>query len=422
MFDVGFGDCFLLTFHYSTTKKHLLIDFGTTRQSKDYMKAVAREIANRCSGKLDAVVATHRHRDHLSGFQTDQSGESSGEIIAGLKPSLVSMTWTEDPELESDATGPIDANEDEHRLFVRSLASMQRIAERAKLAAKQAKKKKRYSISSELEDLAEINISNKSALVNLLNMHQPDGEIEFLHYGKHSKLNQVFRGVKFHVLGPPTVDQSKQVKRQRAKDKDEYWHLANYWRLIEKSLASESTSSPFSKKYRKSVPSSAKWLVDKMKDPSAAELLRITRVMDRAINNSSIILLIELHGTKLLFPGDAQIESWEYVLNGPESQRNRELLADCYVYKVGHHGSLNGTPKSLWNLLDRRRDVGGSGDLTCLLSSRIGVHGKAQNGTEVPRNKLVQAIKAGSDLLTTDYGSKTKLTDSEPYVLEIDFV
>ena len=31
-----------------------------------------------------------------------------------------------------------------------------------------------------------------------------------------------------------------------------------------------------------------------------------------------------------------------------------ELLRDVNLYKVGHHGSLNATPKSLWNLFEKK--------------------------------------------------------------------
>jgi hypothetical protein len=30
VYNVGFGDCFLLTFHYPARDRHLLIDFGST--------------------------------------------------------------------------------------------------------------------------------------------------------------------------------------------------------------------------------------------------------------------------------------------------------------------------------------------------------------------------------------------------------
>ena len=420
MYHVGFGDCFLLTFHYSTIDRHLLIDFGTTRQSKEYMAKIANDIKSRCNGKIDAVLVTHRHKDHLSGFKSDGSGASSGDIIASLKPDLVSMTWTEDPELDRTAIGPVQ--DDEKLSFVASLKSMERIAERSMVVAQTVKKEKRFAISSELEDLSEINIANKSALTSLLNMTKPKGDLEFLHNGSKTKLNPLFRGVKFHVLGPPTVDQWSKVKWQKSKDKNEYWHLANYWQLLERSFEDgKSSSKLFAKRFITKIPSSAKWLVDHMKDPTAVDLLRISRIMDNAINNTSIILVIELWGMKMLFPGDAQIESWDYVLNGPQAKRNRELLSDVEIYKVGHHGSLNATPKTLWNLLINRKDKDGNGNLISLLSSRLNVHGKAKNGTEVPRHKLVKALKKGSELIAAPYKTETKFKELDYSDLEIEF-
>src|SRR5262249_47303850 len=73
MYQVGFGDCFLLTFKYSKDKKqdkHVLVDFGTTAQPDALMVEIANDIAKVTGGKLTAVVATHRHRDHISGFAT----------------------------------------------------------------------------------------------------------------------------------------------------------------------------------------------------------------------------------------------------------------------------------------------------------------------------------------------------------------
>src|SRR6188474_470739 len=73
-YDVGFGDCFLLTFQYADDAKHLLIDFGSTRLPAgktgkgNYLERIAAQIKADCGGKLTAVVATHRHKDHISGF------------------------------------------------------------------------------------------------------------------------------------------------------------------------------------------------------------------------------------------------------------------------------------------------------------------------------------------------------------------
>src|SRR5215469_18921955 len=104
MYNVGFGDCFLLTFHYTKAQRddakaerHVLVDFGSAAApryaAKDYMRRIAQDIRQQTRGKLHIVVATHRHRDHISGFATD--GEGTGKLIAGCDPDHVILPWTE---------------------------------------------------------------------------------------------------------------------------------------------------------------------------------------------------------------------------------------------------------------------------------------------------------------------------------------
>src|SRR3984885_8383923 len=56
---------------------------------------------------------------------------------------------------------------------------------------------------------------------------------------------------------------------------------------------------------------------------------------------------------KLLFPGDAQIENWQFAL---QQNKYRSLLSSVNLYKVGHHGSRNATPKSLWKLFKNKSE------------------------------------------------------------------
>jgi glyoxylase-like metal-dependent hydrolase (beta-lactamase superfamily II) len=74
MYRHGLGDCFLLTFPRKEQDPfHMLIDFGALNRDSKHMLKFAEEIeqaTRTASGRsrLDLIVATHEHKDHLSGF------------------------------------------------------------------------------------------------------------------------------------------------------------------------------------------------------------------------------------------------------------------------------------------------------------------------------------------------------------------
>lgn len=89
-YQVGFGDCFLLRFTYSDqSSRHILIDFGTTGLPKgaadSHLLLIAKDIEAQCGGQLDAVVATHRHADHISGFATAANGNGPGDVTRAVR-------------------------------------------------------------------------------------------------------------------------------------------------------------------------------------------------------------------------------------------------------------------------------------------------------------------------------------------------
>jgi len=137
-YQVGFGDCFLLTWHYKSGLKHVLIDFGSNGSPKNgppnLLKTVAQDIKAECGGKLHAVVVTHRHKDHLAGFATSPNGKGPGDVIRALKPDVVVQPWTEDPKAKPDAkrpTGPVGGVPG----FAAMLLDMQRVSQEVMVEA-----------------------------------------------------------------------------------------------------------------------------------------------------------------------------------------------------------------------------------------------------------------------------------------------
>jgi len=66
--------------------------------------------------------------------------------------------------------------------------------------------------------------------------------------------------------------------------------------------------------------------------------------IDRAANNTSVVLELEWRGWRLLFPGDAELKSWWMM-------HQRRQLRPVHFLKVSHHASRNGTPGE--DLLDK---------------------------------------------------------------------
>lgn len=420
-YQVGFGDCFLLTFHYPPrgTKpafdRHVLIDFGSTALPKNapanYMVRVAKDIATECGGKLHAVVATHRHADHISAFAPDPDGEGSGDIIRALRPDVVVQPWTEDPDAEKDAVKPTAAH-DPGAAHLRALASMNAFAASVLKESRQLQGKLGARRLAQLAFLGEDNLKNADAVKNLMTM---GGKNFYVYHGSRSGLEKVLPGVKIHVLGPPTLEQSSAIRKQRATDEDEFWHFQAA--AGDRFAAVGARLFPRAATYRKGQrpPPFARWLIPRMLSVRAEQLLEIVRILDVQMNNTSAILLFETTNRKLLFPGDAQLENWLYALKeSPRATDICNLLADVDLYKVGHHGSLNATPKSLWRLFKQKGPKTKPGRLQTVVSTKEGKHGSVDKDTEVPREKLVTALSSDSDYHTTQTVAQSKLKMTLP--------
>ena len=401
VYQVGFGDCFLLTFHYpSDEKRHVLIDFGSTGQPEEagdkLMVRVAEDIRDHCGGKLNAVVATHRHKDHISGFARTKDGDGPGDIIRGCEPDVVIQPWTEDPKARPDAKGARSQEIQSRKGFVTALMDMHAIAEMVLKEISRPGLKLNADVKQQLAFLGEDNLSNRSAVENLMTMGK---RRHYVYYGSKSGLEEVLPGVNTRVLGPPTVKQSKAVLKQRSKDPDEFWHLQKAAGELASDLKRDRNKLfPDADTFKEFTPPQTRWLVRKMRNLRGEQMLEIVRALDKVMNNTSIILLFEAGDKRLLFPGDAQIENWSYAL---DKEADKKLLKRVNFYKVGHHGSLNATPKTLWNLFDNRSEEETSNRLQTVVSTMVGKHGHEDKGTEVPRIKLVEELKKQSTYFST---------------------
>lgn len=402
MYNVGFGDCFLFTFRYPASaqiaERHMLVDFGSSAAPrygpKDYMQRVAEDIARQSKGKLHVLAATHRHLDHISGFATDRNGP--GKTIAALQPDHVILPWTEDPNAAPDAT-KASASEFSSKTarmrarFLGTLEDLHRVAAVAgRLSANPGLGGR--DTRAQLQFLGDENLKNRSAVENLMRMGER-GRAHYVNAGM--TLNSLLPGVNITVLGPPTLEQSNSIRTERARDPQEFWQFCNFWASRLGAVKARSAT----RTELAAMPPSIRWFVQQTTRIHADQMLELVRELDTVLNNTSLILLLEAGNRKLLLPGDAQIENWAFALGNPEWRR---LLADVNLYKVGHHGSLNATPKSLWALFRHKGDEQQPDRLATLCSTRSGKHGSAKSGTEVPRRVLVEELRSRSAFASTE--------------------
>jgi ribonuclease BN (tRNA processing enzyme) len=419
-YNVGFGDCFLLTFFYGDDKtRDVLIDFGSTQRSpvgpEGGMLEIAEKIREDCGGKLDMVVATHRHADHISGF-----GEKPGEVIASLKPELVVQPWTEDPDLEPDAKAPAGAEGDraDAPSLVSRLAGMQAVAKALldEVPRLEASPSVRMSVRQQLAFLGETNLANKAAVNNLMTMGQR--KPVYASFGTELEIADLLPGVGLEVLGPPTLEQSEAIAEQRDTDPDEFWHLAASAGATAGAGADRPPPLfPDADILREGLHQEARWVIPEIQRMRSEEMLAIVRSLDSALNNTSLILLFEVGDTRLLFPGDAQIENWSYALKTVSNHEEiQERLATASFYKVGHHGSLNATPKTLWNAFQRVSEEATPDRLATMVSSLAGKHGSEDRGTEVPRKVLLAELESKSNFHDTE-----KLESADKFWDDVEF-
>jgi hypothetical protein len=380
-YDVGFGDCLLISITYQKkidgrSTRQILIDFGSNKYAPRAgdLRPIAERIRSDSDGKLDVLVLTHRHRDHLSGFDPT----TGGPIVAGLRPDLVLRPWTEVP---AGGAGLLSAAEQD---VLSALAAANSVA--TELTAIQFGGR-RSTIESSLVGLAGLQLRNQDAM-DLLDGLATTGSGRYLRYGDTVELPMV-PGITVHVLGPPDPAVWPRVRGEAAES-------AEYWLGV--GAAAIPSIQAASRRQEPSVaggnpswdhllePGPVRWLVDRLDEHQPRSTLRLVHALDAVLNNTSLILVFEVMGKTLLFPGDAQIENWSYALEGaPEHDANRALLSKVDLYKVGHHGSRNATPKlALFPLWAGRPDPPVS-----LMSTLPGFYDKTN---DVPSDALVQQL------------------------------
>jgi hypothetical protein len=326
MYRVGFGDCFLLSLPVgqgvAADLRHFVIDCGVHGQGNiGTIGDAVDDIGKVTDSKIAAVIATHSHQDHISGFSDKFTGFEIGEVW---------LPWCEDPKDEL-------ANKWRKKQAALTLRLEEHFAAQAKAGAKDAGTAARKSALAAIANLT----SNTKAMGLLRGGFNVGATVRFLSGGDKMKDAAGIKGLNIDFLSPPR-DQKFLARMDPPAGQ-------GYLRFGKNGNAVESTSlKPFPSKWAMSygagdTPLEKKEETEIQKEICDTSLDALAFALDSAKNNTSLVTLFEYKGQYLLFPGDAQYGNWQYWLDGNDAD---EILSKVSFLKVGHHGSHNATPRS----------------------------------------------------------------------------
>jgi beta-lactamase superfamily II metal-dependent hydrolase len=387
MYNVGFGDCFLVSLPTPVGRRKVLFDCGSIKLGGRPLDEVVLQVIEDAKDdqdgvpRIDVIVATHRHRDHVSGFDDP--------AWSGVQVKEVWMPWIEDP---TDPQG-------------RRIRDIQ-----SRLAAQlQARLEVRLKADSSPEEKTRLEYSQEMAVNALTNekamrtLHQGFGgnpQRRFLP-GKENTTSEnklavawfktpALPGVTVHVLGPSRSEET--IRDLDPPAGQSYLNLPKLKLFESKVIQVREDSGPFgqqwrmnAEEYQKAYPVLARSLLEPDRQALSTGFLvdeAMAAALDQAVNGTSLMLVLQVGNATLLFPGDAQWGTWRQAL---ENQEFRRLLEETDFYKVGHHGSHNATPvefiqslvgEDFWTMVS-----------TCSFS----------RWPQIPKKELLNAIRKRTD-------------------------
>jgi beta-lactamase superfamily II metal-dependent hydrolase len=374
MYNIGFGDSFLLTSASGPRTWRMLVDCGVHAHgaSDHHVDQIVGDIIALCTDsdgtpRIDVVVATHRHRDHISGFADERWQQVEvGEVW---------LPWTEDPtdELANELRATQDA-----------LALSLQLALEAE--------------GDPNADLALNSLTNEDAMWTLRQGFAGDSVVRRYVVSDPSTPNELpgLPGGRVNFLGP---GRDEKALRRMDPPSAERWLT-----LAPRSTSPQSEGSPFPSYEVSEVDYFAlmrddRLLVEaslrrKLAGASGPDALAAAAWLDRVLNNTSVVVLLRVGDASVLLPGDAQWGAWLPLLDAVDV---RSLLSGVTVYKVSHHGSHNGTPRTL------AEEVFGDA-VTSVVSFR-----HIERWPHIPKSNLMEALMREHRQLLSSDGSLDRL-------------
>ena len=353
---------------------HILVDCGSLNAG-NHLKAAIENVETLLPDiggnkrRLDLLVVTHEHKDHIAGFDP--------QVFNNITIDRIWMNTAMDPA---------------HPQAGRQTLRLQQLATIAmrNLAALN------LELSPEIESLVELYAVGNDAAMAALRTTLPNQNgitATYVHAGMPAaELGlPALQGTSISVIGPEH-------------DIDRFYLGAD---ADENLFGLAATGAAFSNRPPGEPPvlSNISQLdFRKLQSRMMSSALAFADLSNKVTNNTSIVLLIEWKGKRLLFVGDAEWDRKfkEGKANGAWNvmwhERKSQLDAPLHFLKIGHHGSENATP---WNDLEDGQVTEPSTILDAILPRPAGnaapkakavVSTKRKNYETIPRSALLAEI------------------------------
>ena len=300
---------------------HILIDCGSVG-GVGLLEAALEDLETMLpdngAGKkrLDLLVVTHEHKDHIAGFNPDYFENIAIEHIW--------MNCAMDPE--HPQAGQTIAL---HRLATTAMRNLAAL---------------NLDLSPELQELVALyGIDNDGAMEALRETLPEANGIEptYVHAGMTpAQLGLPLNGATIRVLGPE-------------EDIDRFYLGAEADPDLQGLMATGAAFRDKPAPPLTAVPGNISALdFRRLQSRMLSSAFAFAELSSKVTNNTSVVLLIEWKGKRLLFVGDAEWDTKykEGKANGAWNvmwkKRKAQLNAPIHFLKIGHHGSENATP---WN-------------------------------------------------------------------------